>query len=166
MTMNNKSWKITGLIATLVIVLTIPLSLIMNRHSGFTQQPVAVFTGGKACIECHQKEYRLWKGSDHDNAMSVASDNTVLGDFNNAEFIRGMIELLFCFQSKNTFKCFSNPDIFVSINCYKINFSFINQLKIFIFKSGNVISIIFKDSLCCCEPYIILIIKDYIMGKA
>jgi predicted CXXCH cytochrome family protein len=86
MTMNNRSWRITGIIATLVIVFTIPLSLILNRNAGKLQQKVASFTGGKACIECHQKEYRLWKGSDHDKAMSVASDSTVLGDFNNAEF--------------------------------------------------------------------------------
>jgi predicted CXXCH cytochrome family protein len=85
-TMNHRSWKLTGLIATVVIVLTIPLSLIINRPSGEKQGPQAVFTGGKSCIECHQKEYRLWKGSDHDSAMAVASDTSVRGDFNNAEF--------------------------------------------------------------------------------
>ncbi|MEI7982439.1 MAG: cytochrome c3 family protein, partial [Bacteroidota bacterium] len=84
--MNKKTWKNTGLIATVVIVLTFPLSLILNRNSGNRQEPAAVFTGGKACIECHQKEYRLWSGSDHDKAMSVASDSSMLGDFNNAEF--------------------------------------------------------------------------------
>jgi predicted CXXCH cytochrome family protein len=87
MTMNYKSWKITGLIATVVIVLTIPLSLILNRPSRDLQGTGIVFTGGKSCIECHQKEYRLWKGSDHDSAMAVASDTSVRGNFNNAEFI-------------------------------------------------------------------------------
>ena len=86
MTTNLRSWKITGLVATVVIVLSFPLSLLLNRTHGEYQQPVAVFTGGKACIECHQKEYRLWKGSDHDSAMAVASDTSVKGDFNNAEF--------------------------------------------------------------------------------
>ena len=86
MTMNLKSWKITGLIATMVIVLTIPLSLVLNLPSADLHGSRVVFTGGKSCIECHQKEYRLWKGSDHDNAMSVATDSTVLGSFNNAEF--------------------------------------------------------------------------------
>jgi predicted CXXCH cytochrome family protein len=85
-TMNHNAWKTTGLVATLVIVLTIPLSLLLNRNSGKTKVPAATFTGGKACIECHQKEYRLWKGSDHDSAMAVASDTSVVGDFNNAEF--------------------------------------------------------------------------------
>ena len=86
MTMNHNAWKTTGLVATVVIVLTIPLSLLLNRNSGQTKEAVATFTGGKACIECHQKEYRLWKGSDHDSAMAVASDTSVVGDFNNAEF--------------------------------------------------------------------------------
>ena len=69
MTTNLRSWKITGLIATVVIVLSFPLSLLLNRNHGSQPQPVAVFTGGKACIECHQKEYRLWKGSDHDLSL-------------------------------------------------------------------------------------------------
>ena len=84
--MNRKAWNIAGFAATVVIVLSFPLSLLMNRYTVDTDQPGAVFTGGHACIECHQKEYRLWKGSDHDRAMSIASDSTVLGDFNNAEF--------------------------------------------------------------------------------
>jgi predicted CXXCH cytochrome family protein len=82
----NRSWKIAGLAATVVIVLSFPLSLLLNMNAGATQEPDAVFTGGRSCIECHQKEYRLWKGSDHDRAMSVASDSTVLGNFRNAEF--------------------------------------------------------------------------------
>lgn len=86
MTMNHNAWKTTGLIATVVIVLSIPLSLLLNRNSGETQETTATFTGGKACISCHQKEYRLWKGSDHDSAMAVASDTSVVGDFDNAEF--------------------------------------------------------------------------------
>ncbi len=46
------------------------------------------FEGSKSCIECHEKEYALWVGSDHDNAMDTAIAETVLGDFNNAEFTR------------------------------------------------------------------------------
>ncbi len=84
--MNHNSWNITGLIATVVIMLSIPLALLLNRPSGEVWKPEAVFTGGHACIECHQPEFRLWKESDHAKAMMVASDSAVLGDFNNAEF--------------------------------------------------------------------------------
>lgn len=48
----------------------------------------STFVGSKTCIECHEKEYHLWVGSDHDNAMDTAIASTVLGDFNNAEFTR------------------------------------------------------------------------------
>jgi tetratricopeptide (TPR) repeat protein len=85
MTMEHNTWRKTGLLATVVIVLSIPLSLVMNRNNDRTIAPAVAFTGGNACVECHQKEYRLWKGSDHDNAMMVASDSSVRGNFNNAE---------------------------------------------------------------------------------
>jgi len=46
----------------------------------------ARFVGGKVCAGCHQEEYKLWSGSHHDLAMQVASEKTVLGDFNDKEF--------------------------------------------------------------------------------
>ncbi len=45
-----------------------------------------VFVGGKVCAECHMDEVRAWSGSDHDLAMQVATDETVLGDFDDASF--------------------------------------------------------------------------------
>ncbi len=46
----------------------------------------AVFVGRKTCAQCHQKEDQLWSGSHHDLAMQVASQKSVLGDFNNVRF--------------------------------------------------------------------------------
>ena len=48
----------------------------------------AEYVGKETCIECHQAEYKDWKGSDHDLAMDYATDSTVLGDFNNATLER------------------------------------------------------------------------------
>ncbi len=45
------------------------------------------YVGQQVCGRCHQEQQKLWIGSDHDHAMQVASDQTVLGDFNNAQFI-------------------------------------------------------------------------------
>jgi predicted CXXCH cytochrome family protein len=53
-----------------------------------TQITNADFIGSRTCVECHEKEYAEWQGSDHDNAMDTAIASTVLGDFNNAEFER------------------------------------------------------------------------------
>ena len=48
--------------------------------------PTARFVGAAACAGCHAKEHAAWKGSDHDLAMQVADERTVLGDFADAKF--------------------------------------------------------------------------------
>ena len=46
----------------------------------------AEYSGRESCKECHEKEYNLFQGSDHDMAMDVASAETVLGNFNDVTF--------------------------------------------------------------------------------
>lgn len=46
----------------------------------------ATYVGRAKCAECHQKEMELWRDSDHDLAMDHATPQTVLGDFDSAEF--------------------------------------------------------------------------------
>jgi tetratricopeptide (TPR) repeat protein len=86
-----KNWKIAGFIATIAIVLSIPLYLlktthIISRPNGILPTPAAAFAGSRKCRECHKKEYDAWQNSHHDHAMDVANATSVLGDFNNAEF--------------------------------------------------------------------------------
>ncbi len=79
-------WKLIGIIATLVILFSIPLSVIKHHYRIGHPWPVAsaYFIGSEKCRTCHQPEYELWKGSNHYHAMEVASDASVRGDFNNA----------------------------------------------------------------------------------
>jgi predicted CXXCH cytochrome family protein len=93
-------WKITGLIATFIIVLSVPLYLIKvfylegDQVHNMNNDPE--FVGRDACIECHKIEYDLWTGSDHDLAMDYANDSSVVGDFNNAELeYNGQIHKLY-----------------------------------------------------------------------
>ena len=54
-----------------------------------TGQPAtskAEHVGRQACIDCHKKQYDLYIDSDHDMAMDVATEETVLGNFENAVF--------------------------------------------------------------------------------
>ena len=44
------------------------------------------FVGGAACAGCHAKEQAAWHGSQHDLAMQVADDKSVLGNFSGAKF--------------------------------------------------------------------------------
>ncbi|QDU58201.1 cytochrome c3 family protein [Aeoliella mucimassa] len=49
---------------------------------------VASYVGRGQCIDCHQAEYDDFHGSDHDRAMELATEDAVVGDFNNTEFER------------------------------------------------------------------------------
>jgi tetratricopeptide (TPR) repeat protein len=42
----------------------------------------SAFVGSATCKSCHAKEYQDWKISDHNKAMEIPSDSTVLGNFN------------------------------------------------------------------------------------
>ena len=48
----------------------------------------AHYVGHQTCAQCHQTETAAWTGSHHDRAMEIATDEAVLGDFNNTEFTR------------------------------------------------------------------------------
>jgi tetratricopeptide (TPR) repeat protein len=83
-----RSWKITGVIATLVIVVSIPAYVLKTTYFQPPVEPtaLAVFVGGQKCGECHKNEYDKWQGSHHDLAMDEANESTVLGNFDNAVF--------------------------------------------------------------------------------
>ncbi|NOR55075.1 MAG: hypothetical protein GQ531_02585 [Sulfurovum sp.] len=44
------------------------------------------YVGDKSCVECHQSEFKAWKGSHHDLAMMEANEDSVKADFNNTTF--------------------------------------------------------------------------------
>jgi len=82
-------WKLIGIIATLVIILSIPLYLIKAKHHtgrDFQAEILPTFVGSMKCRDCHKNEFDKWQGSHHDHAMHVANKLTVLGDFNDAIF--------------------------------------------------------------------------------
>lgn len=44
------------------------------------------YVSEESCAGCHAAQHKAWTGSHHDLAMQEASEQTVLGDFNNARF--------------------------------------------------------------------------------
>ena len=87
---DTRSWRIAGILALAVIVLAIPLYVVKEKTRNASDvtpdSAEATFVGREQCMDCHADAYDRWAGSDHDNAMAVATDETVLGDFNDAEF--------------------------------------------------------------------------------
>jgi len=62
------------------------LLLSLTFFSAVLADSNATYIGDKTCIACHTKEVKEWKGSDHEMAMTIASDETVKADFNNTTF--------------------------------------------------------------------------------
>ena len=46
----------------------------------------ARYVGAARCASCHPTEHELWQGSHHDLAMQEVNEQTVLGDFDDADF--------------------------------------------------------------------------------
>jgi predicted CXXCH cytochrome family protein len=53
---------------------------------GGRKEAVAAFVGSESCAGCHQAEATLWRTSQHKQAMDHATEQSVLGDFNEASF--------------------------------------------------------------------------------
>ncbi|MHC4946926.1 MAG: tetratricopeptide repeat protein [Planctomycetota bacterium] len=92
-------WKVAGLVAAVVIVLALPAYVLRERLGPPVVVPVAdgpaTFVGGTACRSCHEAAYDAWRGSHHDDAMDVASAETVLGDFDDTVFDDGRVRARF-----------------------------------------------------------------------
>lgn len=52
----------------------------------------ATYVGRSECKRCHEPEFALWKDSDHDKSMDLATPETVLGDFDDVPFIHVAFE--------------------------------------------------------------------------
>jgi len=84
----TRSWEIAGLIAAFVIIVSLPVyyfSEVKTTDAPVVTDTEASFVGSVQCQDCHKVEYDKWQGSHHDLAMDVATEDSVLGDFNNAE---------------------------------------------------------------------------------
>jgi tetratricopeptide (TPR) repeat protein len=85
-----RNWQIAGVIALVVIVVSIPLYAVREMQHRETRLAAVdtppAFVGREQCIECHTEAYQSWLGSHHDDAMDFASEATVLGNFDDAEF--------------------------------------------------------------------------------
>ncbi|MEC7679109.1 MAG: tetratricopeptide repeat protein, partial [Planctomycetota bacterium] len=60
--------------------------LFQDFWSAHPEDVQVTFVGRSSCIQCHQKEAASYQGSHHDLAMDLATEETVLADFDDATF--------------------------------------------------------------------------------
>lgn len=78
----GRSWPVRAILLTLVLLCG---WLAFDWWSVLPDDVAATYVGRQRCIECHQQEYRLWQGSDHDLAMDHATPDTVLASFDDVK---------------------------------------------------------------------------------
>jgi tetratricopeptide (TPR) repeat protein len=87
-TASLRRWALGGVAASILIVLSLPLYLVKERLAAAGADAPSVegptFVGRDTCLPCHESASEAWRGSDHDRAMAVADESTVLGDFDDA----------------------------------------------------------------------------------
>jgi predicted CXXCH cytochrome family protein len=105
-------WRLLGVVATAVIVLSVPAWLARNGRADTsdTELGAAAFVGREVCLPCHEQASASWLGSDHDLAMDVATDETVLGDFDDAIFTSKGITTTFFRRDGKFFVNTEGPD--------------------------------------------------------
>jgi len=100
-----QNWKILGTIATLIIVLSLPFYAFKQKkkRNSTESEPAVTFVTSESCSKCHKQEYKEWQNSHHAKAMAVASNETVLGDFNDSVFMKNGVESRFYRKSDGFF---------------------------------------------------------------
>jgi len=79
-------WRLIIGLTLCALVLLVSVDWFSARPSDALTQ--ATYVGRSSCVDCHEAEHADFVGSHHDRAMELASDKSVLGDFNDASFER------------------------------------------------------------------------------
>jgi len=75
--------KVLLLIIAAVVLLSVG-GILLDYWIVLPSHATATYVGSGKCAQCHQGSFDRWHGSPHDQAMDLATSETVLGDFENA----------------------------------------------------------------------------------
>ena len=113
--LSRGGWIVLAVVALGLLLVSWSLSVVdqaaapTGSTASMTAQP-GRHVGGKTCISCHTSAARDWQGSHHDLAMQPASEQSVLGDFNNARFTYDGITTTFFKRDGKFFVRTDGPD--------------------------------------------------------
>jgi len=99
-----------------------PAQVSSTPSTAVASASAANYVGSEACGGCHVNERNAWRGSDHDLAMQVADEKTVLADFANAKFTYAGTTSTFSRRDGHFFVNTDGPD--GKLNDYQIKYTF------------------------------------------
>ena len=107
-----------------VFVLLLPISGLFPGSEAVTGRAASepAFVGSETCANCHAAEAELWRRSQHKQAMDHATNKSVLGDFNDAQFIYFGTRSRFFSKGGKYFVETDGPD--GSIGTFEIKYTF------------------------------------------
>ncbi|MCB1486201.1 MAG: tetratricopeptide repeat protein [Bauldia sp.] len=121
-------WRpvVAGVAAVLAVTVTIGAGYELLA----TGTPVAIaesadtaeFVGSETCASCHESEANLWHQSQHRHAMDHATEETVLGDFNDTTFEKDGVVSRFFRKDGKFFVETDGPD--GTIQPFEIKYTF------------------------------------------
>jgi len=82
----------------------------------------AAFVGEAACAKCHESQSKEWRLSDHALAMDVATERSVLGNFDDSTFTYAGITSIFSRRSGRYYVRTDGPD--GALHDYEIKYAF------------------------------------------
>jgi tetratricopeptide (TPR) repeat protein len=99
-------------IALAVLVAQMTPVLAQNSSAGRAPQRIQHpdFVGAQVCGQCHAAELKAWTGSHHQRSMLEATAESMLGDFADARFERGGVEVRFFKRDGRFFVRADGPD--------------------------------------------------------
>ena len=97
MTQQPRRWilAVVGLAVPILAAACTGSSEPETSGAALAHEQQAEHVGRSMCARCHQAEAAAWQGSHHDRAMEPATDDTVLGNFDGAEFVYNDVKTTF-----------------------------------------------------------------------
>jgi len=120
--------SLTGAVFIMIVSLILVLDCKRSDEAGnaevqsLTENQKAQYMGRESCRECHQMEYDLYRGSDHDMAMDSATSETVLGDFSDVTYTHFGVTSRFYMSDGNYMVNTEGPD--GEMTDYRISYVF------------------------------------------
>ncbi len=107
-----------------LILLTCTHNSGTEKDSKAKKNPIASaqYLGRDACKDCHEMEHELFQHSDHDQAMDIATNESVLGDFNNSTFTHFGVTSRFYRSGEDFYVYTEGPE--GVMQDYKISYTF------------------------------------------